>query len=246
MDSGLSWLAVMGENATADLYLEGSDQHRGWFQSSLLTSVALTGRAPFKKALTHGFVLDGKGRKMSKSEGNVVDPLDLVEEYSADVFRLWVASRDYSKDVCLSTDSLEQAKSNYMKMRQAYRFMLSNLFDFDSDMALDYQDLLLEDQEALKTLNQLQQQMHQAFQDSNFAEAYKLLFNYLATDFSQDWLKTETTGLKGRLYLCYENNHDDYDRRSGQTALNLVLQGLLQLTEPFLPHLTNETKNHYF
>jgi isoleucyl-tRNA synthetase len=245
MDSGLSWLAVMGENVTADLYLEGSDQHRGWFQSSLLTSVALTGHAPFKKVLTHGFVLDGDGRKMSKSEGNVVDPLDLVEQYSADVFRLWVASCDYSKDVYLSKNSLERSKNNYMKMRQTYRFMLSNLFDFSSEMALESKDLLHEDQKALEAFNQFQQQMHNAYQSSNFAEAHKLLFNYLANDFSKDWLKTETTGLKGRLYLCYENNRNAYERRSGQTALNLVLRGLLELTEPFLPHLTSETKKHF-
>ena len=244
LDSGFSWLAVLDENTTADLYLEGSDQHRGWFQSSLLTSVALTGKAPFKKVLTHGFVMDGNGKKMSKSEGNVVDPMDLVNEYSADVFRLWVASRDYTKDVCLTKESLEQSKNNYLKLRQTYRFILSNLFDFNDENKLNYEDLLAEDKEALAKLYLLKEQMNLCYQDNNFAEATKLLFNYLANDFSQDWLKTETTGLKGRLYLCYLNQHDDHERRSGQSALNLVLKELLALVQPVVPHLCEETKKH--
>ncbi len=203
LDSGLSWFAVLGEEVTADLYLEGSDQHRGWFQSSLLTCVAVTGRAPFKQVLTHGFVLDGNGKKMSKSQGNVVDLMDVVNQHSADVFRLWVASQDYSKGVSLTNESLQQSKLNYLKLRQTYRFMLSNLFDFTPDLKLNESDLLLEDKEALEVFSNFKSRMNECYENNNFNGVTKLLFNYLATDFSRNWLKTETTGLKRRLYLCY-------------------------------------------
>jgi isoleucyl-tRNA synthetase len=240
LDSGLSWAAALNGEAS-DLVLEGSDQHRGWFQSSLLTAAALTGRAPFKTVLTHGFVLDESGRKMSKSEGNTLDPLDVVNQYSADVLRLWAVAGNYHQDLRVGDASLLQAQDSYLKFRRTLRFMLANLFDFD---ATSQPALLPEDQAALDQLAELRSQVQAAYESCDFNEALRLLQNYAAQNLSRDWFGTETTGLKARLYLCYEGAADSSDRRSGQSALYQACQTLTALLEPMLPHLAQEVRNH--
>ena len=134
-DSGSTHAAVLETNPQlswpADMYLEGSDQHRGWFQSSLLTAVATKGSAPYKQVLTHGYVVDGQGRKMSKSLGNGMDPMDIVNQYGADILRLWVASSDYKTDIRISKDIIKQLTESYRKIRNTARFILGNISDFD-------------------------------------------------------------------------------------------------------------------
>ena len=141
LDSGVSWLSVLGENAVADLYLEGSDQHRGWFQSSLVMSTALRGKAPFKAVLTHGFVLDEKGRAMHKSTGNVVAPQEVIGKWGADLLRLWVALCDYHDDVRISDKLLEGPTDSYRRVRNTLRYLLGSVEGFDQAKAVAYGDL---------------------------------------------------------------------------------------------------------
>jgi isoleucyl-tRNA synthetase len=251
LDSGLSWYAVSknyGLQFPADAYLEGSDQHRGWFQSSLLTSVALTGKAPYKRVVTHGFVLDENGRKMSKSEGNTLDPLEVMDTYSADVLRLWALTQDHTKDLQAGERTMSESFEFYKKLRNTCRFGLSNLFDFAPENRLPLSSLLPEDQEAVAASYDLREAMLSNFQDFQFHPATKLLREYLSNT-SAHWFGTEKTGLKARLYQFYEDmggTPDSYERRSGQTALELVLKNLTDALEPALPHLATETKEYLF
>ena len=241
LDSGLSWMTVLN-GQTADLYLEGSDQHRGWFQSSLLTSVALTGKVPFKTVLTHGFVLDGNGRKMSKSEGNVVSPLELLESTNADVLRLWALSGNYENDLRVSEAHLKSTTKDYLKFRQTLRFMLQNLFDFEPNHLLPESDLLPEDKAALDQQRSLLASVDQAYQNYRYNEVLRLLKTNLAN--LSNYFGTESTGLKPRLYQCYENSFNSLERRSGQSTLFYLLQEFLPTLEPVLPHLVQELRNH--
>lgn len=251
LDSGLSWYAALktrGMKFPADTYLEGSDQHRGWFQSSLLTSVALTGMAPYKRVVTHGFVLDDTGRKMSKSEGNTLDPMEVVDTYSADVLRLWATSQDYTDDLRAGDRSLSEAFEFYKKLRNTFRFGLANLFDFQSENRLPLSDLLPEDQLAALASAELLDSMTTNFRNFEYQTATKLLREYLS-DTSANWFGTETTGLKSRLYQVYEDmgaTPDSYERRSGQTALAMMLHNLANAVEPALPHLAAEVKEYLF
>ncbi|MEB3261310.1 MAG: isoleucine--tRNA ligase [Cyanobacteriota bacterium] len=267
-DSGSSWAGVLGGlgdggerdstalNYPADLYLEGSDQHRGWFQSSLLTSVAVNGHAPYKQVLTHGFVLDEKGRKMSKSLGNVVDPTVLVEggpnekkepAYGADVLRLWVSSVDYSADVPLGPGIVKQLADVYRKVRNTARYLLGNLHDFDprpiseGGHAIAVAELPLLDRWMLARTADLIERVSGYFSFDPAAAAnacefyrfYQALQNFCVVDLSNVYLDIA----KDRLYVSCAN---DFRRRSCQTVLQLVVERLAVLIAPVLCHMAED------
>jgi isoleucyl-tRNA synthetase len=260
-DSGSSWAGVLGGlvvrdapggepplNYPADLYLEGSDQHRGWFQSSLLTSVAVNGHAPYRRVLTHGFTLDEKGRKMSKSLGNVVDPAVLVEggknekqepAYGADVLRLWVSSVDYSADVPLGPGIVKQLADVYRKVRNTARYLLGNLHDFDprpaseGGDAIAVADLPLLDRWMLARTGQLIEEVSADFERFEFYRFFQALQNFCVVDLSNFYLDIA----KDRLYV---SGAADFRRRSCQTVLQLVLERLAGLIAPVLCHLAED------
>ena len=262
-DSGSSWAGVLGGLATgegegkgaataepltglnypADLYLEGSDQHRGWFQSSLLTSVAVNGHAPYRRVLTHGFVLDEKGRKMSKSLGNVVDPAVLVEgganekqepAYGADVLRLWVSSVDYSADVPLGPGIVKQLADVYRKVRNTARYLLGNLHDFDpAKDAVTIADLPLLDRWMLARTAELIEAVNVYFNNYDFYRFYQALQNFCVVDLSNVYLDIA----KDRLYV---SGPADLRRRSCQTVLHLVVERLAGLIAPVLCHMAED------
>ena len=245
-DSGSSWAGVVQErglNYPADLYLEGSDQHRGWFQSSLLTSVAVNGHAPYKRVLTHGFTLDEKGRKMSKSLGNVVDPAVLVEggknekqepAYGADVLRLWVSSVDYSADVPLGPGIVKQLADVYRKVRNTARYLLGNLHDFVPERdAVAYDDLPLLDQWMLQRTAALIDSVSGDFERYEFYRFFQALQNFCVVDLSNVYLDIA----KDRLYV---SGAGDFRRRSCQTVLHLVVERLAGLIAPVLCHMAED------
>ena len=253
-DSGSSWAGVLGGitgsesrapqlHYPADLYLEGSDQHRGWFQSSLLTSVAVNGHAPYKRVLTHGFTLDEKGRKMSKSLGNVVDPAVLVEggknekqepAYGADVLRLWVSSVDYSADVPLGPGIVKQLADVYRKVRNTARYLLGNLHDFDpSRDAVPYAELPLLDQWMLQRTAALIDSVSADFERFEFYRFFQALQNFCVVDLSNVYLDIA----KDRLYV---SGATDFRRRSCQTVLALVVERLAGLIAPVLCHMAED------
>ena len=253
-DSGSSWAGVLGGIAggesrapelhyPADLYLEGSDQHRGWFQSSLLTSVAVNGHAPYKRVLTHGFTLDEKGRKMSKSLGNVVDPAVLVEggnnqkqdpAYGADVLRLWVSSVDYSADVPLGPGIVKQLADVYRKVRNTARYLLGNLHDFDPTRdAVPYAELPLLDQWMLQRTAALIDSVSGDFERFEFYRFFQALQNFCVVDLSNVYLDIA----KDRLYV---SGAADFRRRSCQTVLALVVERLAGLIAPVLCHMAED------
>jgi len=254
-DSGSSWAGVLGGlvpggtvattglNYPADLYLEGSDQHRGWFQSSLLTSVAVNGEAPFKTVLTHGFTLDEKGRKMSKSLGNVVDPAVLVEggknekqepAYGADVLRLWVSSVDYSADVPLGPGIVKQLADVYRKVRNTARYLLGNLHDFDpSKDAVPIADLPLLDRWMLQRTAKLMDAVNADFERFEFYRFFQALQNFCVVDLSNVYLDIA----KDRLYV---SGAASFRRRSCQTVLHLVVERLAGLIAPVLCHMAED------
>jgi isoleucyl-tRNA synthetase len=250
-DSGSSWAGVLQERGLqypADLYLEGSDQHRGWFQSSLLTSVAVNGHAPYKRVLTHGFTLDEKGRKMSKSLGNVVDPAVLVKggknekqdpAYGADVLRLWVSSVDYSADVPLGPGIVKQLADVYRKVRNTARYLLGNLHDFDprprseGGDAVAYADLPLLDQWMLQRTAALIDAVTGDFERFEFYRFFQALQNFCVVDLSNVYLDIA----KDRLYV---SGATDFRRRSCQTVLSLVVERLAGLIAPVLCHMAED------
>jgi isoleucyl-tRNA synthetase len=258
-DSGSSWAGVLGGIAggesrapelhyPADLYLEGSDQHRGWFQSSLLTSVAVNGHAPYKRVLTHGFTLDEKGRKMSKSLGNVVDPAVLVEggknekqepAYGADVLRLWVSSVDYSADVPLGPGIVKQLADVYRKVRNTARYLLGNLHDFDPRPASEggdavaYAELPLLDQWMLQRTAALIDSVSADFERFEFYRFFQALQNFCVVDLSNVYLDIA----KDRLYV---SGAQEFRRRSCQTVLALVVERLAGLIAPVLCHMAED------
>lgn len=245
-DSGSSWAAVLegrGLGYPADLYLEGSDQHRGWFQSSLLTSVAVNGQAPYRRVLTHGFTLDEKGRKMSKSLGNVVDPLVLVEggknekqepAYGADVLRLWVSSVDYSADVPLGPGIVKQLADVYRKVRNTARYLLGNLHDFvPAEHAVPIADLPLLDRWMLQRTAGLIEEVSADFERYEFYRFFQALQNFCVVDLSNVYLDIA----KDRLYVSAAG---DVRRRSCQTVLHLVVERLAGLIAPVLCHMAED------
>lgn len=250
-DSGSSWAGVAkarGElSYPADMYLEGSDQHRGWFQSSLLTSVAVNDQAPYKTVLTHGFVLDEKGFKMSKSLGNVIDPLQVIEggtnkklepAYGADVLRLWVASVDYSGDVSIGPNIIKQTFESYRKLRNTARYLIGNLADFTPDgrvgsNAVQYDELPSLDKWMLGRLSATLKEVDEAMNEFQFQRAIQELLRFSSAEMSNFYLDVA----KDRLYI---SGKDDFRRRSCQTVLHALLEGLAKALAPILPHMAED------
>ncbi|MEO0395294.1 MAG: isoleucine--tRNA ligase [Cyanobacteria bacterium P01_A01_bin.137] len=246
-DSGSSWAAVADQRDAlkypVDLYLEGSDQHRGWFQSSLLTSVATHGCAPYKTVLTHGFALDENGRKMSKSIGNVVDPYEIIEggknkkqnpPYGADVLRLWVSSVDYSSDVPIGNNILKQLADVYRKIRNTSRFLLGNLHDFDpAKNAVPYEQMPSLDQYMLHRMTEIFAEVESAFDTYQFFRFFQTVQNFCVVDLSNFYLDIA----KDRLYISDANSER---RRSCQTVLAVALENLAKSVAPVLCHMAED------
>ena len=219
------------------MYLEGSDQHRGWFQSSLLTSVATTGKAPYKTVLTHGFVLDGEGRKMSKSIGNVVVPQEIIKVYGTDVLRLWAASIDYRNDVKIGDTIIKQLVEIFKKTRNTARFLLGNLYDFDPKTDyVKYEDLKAIDKFALHKLNTLIANVTDAFDTYEFYRYFQYLQNFAAVDLSSFYLDI----VKDRLYTSGKKS---LSRRACQTVLYEIAQALTRILVPVMPHQAEDIWN---
>ena len=246
-DSGSSWAAVAQQRGAlkypVDLYLEGSDQHRGWFQSSLLTSVATNGCAPYKTVLTHGFTLDEQGRKMSKSVGNVVDPAVIIEggkdkkqnpAYGADVLRLWVSSVDYSSDMPLGKSILKQLSDIYRKIRNTARFLLGNLHDFDPETdVVAYDDLPELDQYMLHRMTEVFADVTNAFDTYQFFRFFQAVQNFCVVDLSNFYLDIA----KDRLYISAT---DAQRRRSCQTVLAVAIENLARAIAPVMCHMAED------
>lgn len=235
-DSGVTWRTVVEKrsqelgNIPVDMYLEGSDQHRGWFQSSLLTCMATEGRTPYKEVLTHGFVLDGEGRKMSKSLGNVVAPQEIIKVYGADVLRLWAASVDYRNDIKIGENAIKQLVEIFKKTRNTVRFLLGNLYDFDPAVDyVNYNDMKNLDKFALHKLNQLVKEVTEAFENYEFYKYFQHLQNFAAVDLSAFYLDI----VKDRLYTAGKKS---LSRRACQTVLFEISQALVRILTPVMPH----------
>lgn len=237
-DSGVSHQAVikgkLGLDLPADLYLEGSDQHRGWFQSSLIPAVAMEGRAPYKAVLTHGFVVDGQGRKMSKSMGNVISPKEIIDKSGADILRLWVAASSYHEDIRLSPVIMDRMVDGYRKIRNTFRYLLGNLYDFVPDSEIvDYQCLPDLDKWALGRLADTAVQMTDGYNRFAFADVYQALYHFCNENLSNFYLDI----LKDRLYISAAQ---DLVRKSAQTVLFHVLNVLTRLAAPILVFTAEE------
>ncbi|MDC7706007.1 isoleucine--tRNA ligase [Vogesella indigofera] len=238
-DSGSTHFAVLKQRAElawpADLYLEGSDQHRGWFQSSLLTGCATIGRAPYQQLLTHGFVVDGKGLKMSKSKGNVVAPQKVNDSLGADILRLWVASTDYSGELAISDEILKRVTESYRRLRNTFRFLLANLSDFDPmEHAVPFGNLLEIDRYALLMAKEMQEKVTgELYPRYAFHHAVQEIVNYCSEDLGAFYLDI----LKDRLYTTQAGSHA---RRSAQTALYHITRSLLLLVSPILCFTADE------
>lgn len=279
-DSGTSWAGVLRDSGDgrqdvldqlqkpfADLYLEGSDQHRGWFQSSLLTSVAVEGTAPYKSVVTHGFVLDAKGQKMSKSIGNVVDPDTVINgtggktsakgkggksgkgkgsgatpAYGADTLRLWVSSVDYQGDVCIGNDIMKTLSESYRKIRNTMRFLLGSLDDYECSFTsgtteMEFDELPSFDQYILLKLHRLSTDIDKCYSEYDFAGIYSQLNSFLANDLSSFYLDI----CKDRLYISHA---DEYRRRSCQYVLKEMLEQITVMVAPIVPHLSEDIWQH--
>ena len=250
-DSGSSWASVIKQQSKSkypvDMYLEGSDQHRGWFQSSLLTSVAVNGIAPYKTVLTHGFVLDQQGRKMSKSLGNVINPDVIINggnnkkkepAYGADVLRLWVSSVDYSSDVLVGETILKQISDVYRKIRNTARFLLGNLHDFDPQKdTVSYEKLPELDRYMLNRIAEVSKEVTKAFETFHFSNFYQAIQNFCIVDLSNFYLDIA----KDRLYISSPNS---FRRRSCQTVLFLAVKNLSTMIAPVLSHMAEDIWQH--
>ena len=237
-DSGSTHAAVLKRRPElqhpADLYLEGSDQHRGWFQSSLLTGCAIDGRAPYEALLTHGFVVDGAGHKMSKSKGNVVAPQKVMDTYGADILRLWVASTDYSGELTISDEILKRVAESYRRIRNTLRFLMANLADFDEKKDLLPVDQWMEiDRYALVLTEKLQTEILGDFDRYEFHLAVQKFVGFCSEDLGSFYLDI----LKDRLYTTGETSHA---RRAAQSALHHITHAMMRLMAPILSFTANE------
>jgi isoleucyl-tRNA synthetase len=237
-DSGVSHAAVLEQRPSlrwpADLYLEGSDQHRGWFHSSLLTAIGFKGAAPYKTVLTHGFVVDGNGKKMSKSIGNVIAPKKVIDKYGAEILRLWVAASDYKDDIRISETILTQLSDAYRRIRNTCRFILGNLSDFDPlKDSVPYHDMPDIDRFALHKLQGLIGRNLEAYQSFDFHVVYHSLYNYCTVDLSAFYLDI----LKDRLYTSLAGSSE---RRSAQTVMWKIVESIAKLMAPVLPFTAEE------
>ena len=234
-DSGSTHESVLKERGLpeADLYLEGADQYRGWFQSSLLTSIATKGKAPYKQVLTHGWTVDAQGRQMHKSLGNGIDPQDVIDKYGADILRLWVLSSDYQSDVRLSEEILKQVSEVYRKMRNTARFILGNISDFDVNKPIQYEDLQEIDKWALTRLNKLIADCTKAYDEYDFNKAYQAINTFCVVDMSNFYLDI----IKDRLYTA---KADSIERRSAQTAMYEILNAMAKMLAPMASFTAEE------
>jgi isoleucyl-tRNA synthetase len=237
-ESGSSHLAILkpenGLQWPSDLYLEGSDQHRGWFQTSLLIAVATKGAPPFSACMTHGFMLDEYGRAMHKSAGNVINPDEITEKYGADVLRLWVTSEDYRNDIILSFKLLDQVAEVYRRIRNTVRFMLGNIYDFDYNRnTISFEEMEDVDRFALLKFNELKKKVLSSYEAMEFHKIYHSVHYFCAEDMSAFYLDI----LKDRLYI---EKPDSQRRRSAQTALVKILKELILLMAPIIPYTTEE------
>lgn len=249
-DSGSSHAGVLETREDlswpADLYLEGNDQYRGWFQSSLLTAVATRGKAPYRTVITHGMVVDGEGKKMSKSLGNGIDPMDVIKEYGADILRLWVSSADYKSDVRISKDILKQLSEVYRKIRNTARYMIGNLYDFDPNKDMvNYEDMNELDKWALLKLQHLTKEVTEAYENYEFHVLYHAIHNFCVVDMSNFYLDI----IKDRLYT---EKPESKERRAAQTVMYKTLTALVKMIAPvlsftadeiwkYMPHTADET-----
>jgi len=241
-ESGASHLAVLNECYglpwPADLYLEGSDQHRGWFQLSLLVALCTKGSSPYRAVVTHGFMLDTDGKAMHKSAGNFIPPQEVVEKYGADVLRLWVASEDYRTDIRLSYNLLAQVAESYRRIRNTARFLLGNLGDFDPGQdALPEEEWLDIDRFAYQRFRRLAQKVYRAYERFEFHVIYHAVHNFCAVDLSAFYLDVA----KDRLYC---EAPDEPARRAAQSCLYLLARGLAKLLAPVIPMTAEEVWRH--
>ncbi len=240
-DSGVSHFAVLNRrdnlHEPADLYLEGSDQHRGWFQSSLLTGSAINRHAPYKQVLTHGFVVDAKGRKMSKSLGNVIAPQQIIDKMGADILRLWVASADYRNEMTISDEILRRIADAYRRIRNTARFLLGNLSDFSPQTMMPVEQLTHLDQWAIRRASALQTELVDAYNRYQFHQVYQKLLHFCSQEMGAFYLDV----LKDRLYTA---RTDGTARRSAQTALYHVLQALVRWMAPILTFTADEIRRN--
>ncbi len=237
-DSGVSHQAVLESGHElgfpCELYLEGSDQHRGWFQTSLITAMAMRGTPPFRQVLTHGFVVDGQGKKMSKSQGNVVSPQDVMKQYGADILRLWVSSCDINQDVRMSPEILERMAEAYRKIRNTFRYLLGNLGGFDpAAHRVPDEKLNSIDQWVLTRLHEVADEVTTCYEEYRFHRIYQILYEFCINDLSAFYLDAQ----KDRLYC---DHPDAADRRSAQTALFRIAQTLARLVAPILVFTSDE------
>jgi len=251
-DSGVTHNCVLSKNKNlsfpADLYLEGSDQHRGWFQSSLLTSVALHGVAPYKQVLTHGFTVDAKGQKMSKSKGNVIAPQKVINKLGADILRLWVSSTDYSAEITVSDEILQRTSDAYRRIRNTTRYLLANLGDFNPETDIvEKEKLLVLDQWAINTTASLQKEIIYLYENYIFHEIYQKIHNFCVNDMGSFYLDVT----KDRQYTTQPNS---IARKSAQTAMFYIVNAVARWLSPIMPftseeiweHLPGENKNSIF
>ena len=237
-DSGSTHAAVLDERSylhfPADIYLEGGDQYRGWFQSSMLTSIAAKGVAPYRQIITHGWTVDGEGRAMHKSLGNAVAPEEIIKDYGADMLRLWVASADYTQDMRISKDIMKQLSEAYLKIRNTARYMLGNLAGFDPDRdQVPYAQMQALDRYALSRYNELVKTVRAAYDRYEFHAVYRAVYNFCVIDLSNLYLDV----IKDRLYC---EGASSPERRSAQTALYVILDGMTRLIAPILAFTSDE------
>jgi isoleucyl-tRNA synthetase len=243
-DSGTTHQSVIQDreelNYPADLYLEGSDQHRGWFQSSLLTGCAINDSAPFKALLTHGFVVDGDGHKMSKSKGNVISPQKIINQYGADILRLWVASTDYSGELNISDEIMKRVADSYRRIRNTLRFLISNIEDIDKETQLVLPEKMLSiDRFALHQCQALQESIIKDYDAFNFYVGIQKFVSFCSEDLGGFYLDV----IKDRLYTMQENSHG---RRSAQSALFHITQSLIRIMTPILSFTAHEASETIF
>jgi isoleucyl-tRNA synthetase len=237
-ESGCSWYSVCAKGAgwpvPVDLYLEGSDQHRGWFQLSLLPALGATGKEPFKSVLTHGFTVDENGMKQSKSLGNYVNAQDEVKKYGADILRLWVASVNYQEDVRCNDELIGRTQDAYRKIRNTLRYLLGNIDDFDPGKeAVAYNEMFEIDKWALQQLQKLISNMTEAYENFVYHRVFSLLYNFCTVEMSSVYMDV----LKDRLYC---DGADSLSRRSAQTAMYRIADSLVRMLAPILAHTAEE------
>ena len=234
-DSGSTWAAVAAQRENlqypADIYLEGGDQYRGWFQSSMLTSIACNGIAPYKQIITHGWTVDGEGKAMHKSLGNAMPPEEIIKDYGADMLRLWASSADYTQDMRISPELMKQLSQAYLKIRNTARYMLGNLDGFDPDRAVAVKDMLDLDKWAAAAFNSLVRDVRAGYDAYEFHAVYRAIYNFCVVEMSNFYLDI----IKDRLYCG-----DAAGRASAQSALYLILDGMTRMLAPILAFTSQE------